>query len=235
MRPLPHVTRRGDCAPPPGTGWAPSAGRRLVLGEQGDPVPHIAGQLSASDDGDNPVIRVIERGGIFPEPRIHRLTIMLEATTIVVTVAIGPCLDLISSDWARCVVHLDHCARPVLVNAHAQFRITMDDHGGQLLNPLMRDVIDHVAVLEHGGSESGGQSGVVAGEPTCTGQRYACCLNSVEAEAGGVRRHGSPAGTACRAAASVGASPGNLSRVGWAVSGRASAECSLSPHNGHPR
>jgi Helix-turn-helix domain len=117
--------------PPAGTGWALSAGRRLVLGEQRDPVPHIARQLGASDDRDHPVIRVIKCGGISPEPRIDVLAVMLIAT-----------------------------------------------------------MVHHVAVPEHGKSESGGQSGAVAGEPTRTGQRYACCLSNVEAEVGGVRRMG---------------------------------------------
>ena len=34
--------------------------------------------------------------------------------------------------------------------------IATDHHGGQSPNPLMRDVVDYVTVLEHGGSESGG-------------------------------------------------------------------------------
>jgi hypothetical protein len=42
VRPFPGAARRGDCAPLSGTGWALSAGCRLVLGKQIDPVPHIA-------------------------------------------------------------------------------------------------------------------------------------------------------------------------------------------------
>ncbi len=76
VRPFPRVAGRGDRAPPSGTGRALSPGRRLMLGEQRDPVPHIAGWLGASNDRDHPVIRAIERESISIESRVYGLPVM---------------------------------------------------------------------------------------------------------------------------------------------------------------
>jgi hypothetical protein len=84
-RPLPGIAWHRGRAPPSGTSWALSAGHRFMLGQQRDPVPHIARQLRACNGCDHLVIRVIKRGSISPEPPIDGLTAILKAATIVVT------------------------------------------------------------------------------------------------------------------------------------------------------